>query len=299
MKRVVSISLGSSRRDHQAEVQFNGVRFQVERRGTDGDMKKMIAMVSELDGKVDAFGLGGIDLYVGTPGRRYIFRDAKNIVKAARKTPVVDGSGLKNTLERNTIKYLAEKLGWSFAEKKVLLISALDRWGMAETLAQYGSSLLIGDFMFTLGLPFPIRKLKTIDRVARILAPLVVQLPFSIVYPTGKKQDSSDGRLARYFNDKDIIAGDFNYIYKHMPRNMEGLKLITNTVTATDIDELRSRGVKTLVTTTPALNGRSFGTNVMEAVLVAYAGRDSELSPEEYNRLLAELKFVPRVEDLS
>lgn len=298
MKQVVSISLGSSRRDHKVEVEFNGVPFILERRGTDGDMNKMIAMIKELDGKIDAFGLGGIDLYIGLPGQRYIIRDGKKIVSAAKHTPIVDGSGLKNTLERTAIEYLKTELGWDFQGKKVLLISAMDRWGMAESLEQAGCQLLVGDLIFALGIPIPIRSLKTIRRVARVFAPLAVQLPFSVLYPTGKKQDASDGKFSRYFAGQDIIAGDFNYIYKHMPRDMAGQTVITNTVTADDVTELRKRGVKTLVTTTPVLNGRSFGTNVMEAVLVAYANGSGELEAKDYNALLTELNFVPRVEDL-
>lgn len=297
MKRVVSISLGSSRRNHKAEVDFKGVRFTVERIGTDGDMRKMISMISELDGQVDAFGLGGIDLFIGTPAHRYTLRDGKKIVAAAQKTPIVDGSGLKDTLERMTIQHL-QGMGWDFRGKSALLTSAMDRWGMAESLANAGCRLEIGDLVFALGIPLSMQKLSTLDRVARILAPIAVQLPFSILYPTGSKQDSSDGKYGRYFADKDIIAGDFNYIYKHMPTDMRGLVLITNTVTADDVEELRRRGVKTLVTTTPVLSGRSFGTNVMEALLVAYAGADGALSNDDYCRLLQQLNFVPRVENL-
>lgn len=298
MRRVVSISLGSSRRNHKAEVEFQGTRFSVERIGTDGSMAAMIALIKELDGKVDAFGLGGIDLHIGTPIHRYTFRDGKRIVAAAQKTPIVDGSGLKDTLERMTIEYLEEHLGWDFHGKKVLLTSALDRWGMAEALAQAGCSLQIGDLIFALGLPIPLKKLTTLHRVARILAPVAVQLPFKVLYPTGSTQDSSDGKFGRYFAGKDIIAGDFNYIYKHMPLDMKGLLLITNTVTADDVDELRRRGVKTLVTTTPVLNGRSFGTNVMEALLVAFAQARGALSKEEYYHLLRNLNFIPRIEHL-
>lgn len=53
-----------------------------------------------------------------------------------------------------------------------------------------------------------------------------------------------------------------------------------------------------VVTTTPELNGRSFGTNVMEAVLVALSGvKDRQLSSEEYVELLNRIGFKPRVID--
>ena len=109
MKQVVSISLGSSSRDHTAEIDLLGQTFLVKRIGTDGDLQKMIRFIEENDGKIDAFGLGGMDLYIQAVNRRYTLRDAQKVASAARITPILDGSGLKNTLERNVVEYLLRK----------------------------------------------------------------------------------------------------------------------------------------------------------------------------------------------
>src|SRR5690606_12502221 len=132
-----------------------GQRVRVERIGTDGDVDKAIALIRELDGEVDAFGMGGIDLYVWAGNRRYELRDARRIARAASKTPIVDGSGLKNSLERRIVTHLAETLDIRWPERKVLLVSAVDRFGMAEELAKTGCDMVIGDLMFVLGLPIP------------------------------------------------------------------------------------------------------------------------------------------------
>ena len=73
---MVSVSFGSSRRDAAAEVELLGERVLLERRGTDGDFQRALCLIQELDGKVDAIGLGGIDLYLFAGGRRYAIRDA-------------------------------------------------------------------------------------------------------------------------------------------------------------------------------------------------------------------------------
>ncbi len=74
---------------------------------------------------------------------------------------------------------------------------------------------------------------------------------------------------------------------------------MTNTVTEDDVTGLRRRGVEMLITSTPNLCGRSFGTNVMEAVLVALMGkRPEEIMPEDYLAMLDALNFTPRVEYL-
>ena len=64
MKRAVSVSLGSSKRDKAVEVELLGTTVHIERIGMDGDMEKAAQKFKELDGKVDAFGVGGADLGV-------------------------------------------------------------------------------------------------------------------------------------------------------------------------------------------------------------------------------------------
>jgi len=59
MKRAVSISLGSSSRNKTVDIQLLGETIRMERLGTDGDMQKAANLYAELDGKVDAFGVGG------------------------------------------------------------------------------------------------------------------------------------------------------------------------------------------------------------------------------------------------
>lgn len=299
MKRIVSVSIGSSERDHAAELELIGQRVRVERIGTDGDIDKAIALIRELDGKVDAFGMGGIDLYVWAGGRRYELRDAKRIARAAGRTPIVDGSGLKNSLERRIVSYLEDNMHIRWPERKVLLVSAVDRFGMAEELAKTGCDLIIGDLMFVLGLPVPLRSLGTFVRVARLLAPIVVQLPISVLYPTGEKQTATKPKFQKYYQWADVIAGDFHFIRRHMPDDLTGKTVITQTITKKDVDELKRRGVRLLVTSTPELNGRSFATNVIEALLIAVSGRGRELAPEEYLALIDELDLRPRIEQLN
>lgn len=300
MKKVVSVSLGSSKRNHLAVADFGGQTFSIERIGTDGDKKKAIELIRELDGKVDAIGMGGTDLYIFAGGRRYTFRESIKIAEAAKKTPIVDGSGLKNTLERRVVKILAEKHGMIFDAKPVLVVCAVDRFGLAEALVEANCNTVFGDLLFGLGLPIPIRTLGGLACLARIAAPIITKLPVSLFYPTGESQQQHEPRFTKYFTEADIVAGDFHYIRRHMPADLSGKTIITNTVTQDDEVLLKERGVKTLVTTTPDLGGRSFGTNVLEGVLVALAGKpQSELAARDYECLLDEIGLEPRIKQLS
>ena len=71
-----------------------------------------------------------------------------------------------------------------------------------------------------------------------------------------------------------------------MPDDMRGKVVVTNTTTPEDVAMFRECGVKYLVTTTPVLEGRSFGTNMMEAALVAACGRKQAGRLRQPGRLL-------------
>jgi hypothetical protein len=300
MKKIVSVSLGSSTRDHRAQVELLGETFDISREGVDGKLDRAIARVEDLDGTVDAIGLGGIDVYLYAGSKRFALRDGLRLLHAAKVTPVVDGSGLKNTLERNAVRFMQEDLQLDLRGKRVLMVSALDRFGMAQALVDAGADVLFGDFIFALDKDMAVRDLRTFEEMAEKYLPDACKLPFQFFYPTGKKQEKPpEPKYPQYYEEADIIAGDFHFMRQFMPDRLENKIVLTNTVTAQNIDELRDRGIRMLVTTTPDFQGRSFGTNVVEAALLALLGkRWEDVMPEDYERVLRELHLQPRVVDL-
>ena len=301
MKKVVSVSLGSSTRDHRAEATFLGEEFDISRVGTDGKLDAAIAMVRELDGHVDAIGLGGIDVYLYAGRHRYALRDGLRLLEAAKITPIVDGSGLKNTLERQAVGFMQSDLGIDLRGKRVLMVSALDRFGMAQAFVDAGADVLFGDFIFALDKDMPVRGLAEFEELAEKYLPDACKLPFQFFYPTGKKQEKPpEPKYPHYYEQAEIIAGDFHFMRQFMPDRLDGKIVLTNTVTAANVEDLAARGVKMLITSTPEIAGRSFGTNVLEAALLALLGKKwSEVTPADYERLLRELRLEPRVVRLS
>ncbi|HVF10594.1 MAG TPA: hypothetical protein VNA16_07320 [Abditibacteriaceae bacterium] len=289
--RVVSVSLGSASRDHRAHATLLGREFCIERRGTDGDLDKARDLIRELDGKVAAIGLGGIDLYVVAGQRRYVMRDAARLAAEAKSTPVVDGSGLKDTLERATVQRLRNDGIIDLHRKSVLLVSAVDRFGMAEEMVKVGARCVFGDLIFVLGIPIPLHSLSAVRRLGALILPLATRLPFKMLYPTGKKQEAIIKKHGDYYANAEVIAGDFLLIRRFLPDRLNGKTILTNTVTPRDIELLRERGAAQLITTTPEFDGRSFGTNVMEGIFVALGAR----RPEAYLELLRRLDWQPRV----
>ena len=298
MKHVVSVSLGSSKRDHAFETDFLGEHFLIERIGTDGNWDKAIQLIQDLDGKIDAFGMGGIDLYLYIAGKRYVIKDALRLLNAARKTPMVDGSGLKNTLERKCIMDVQQEGIYDLRGKNVLMVCAVDRFGMAEAFEEVGAKLTLGDFIYTLGVPLPLHSLKALGIFGGIAAPFVVKMPFDKLYPTGSEQDVIIPKYSKYYYKADVLAGDFNYIKRYLPEKLNGQLVITNTTTSDDMKLLKERGISKVITTTPDMGGRSFGTNVIEALMVTLLGKPVEkIRPEDYFLMLKEVDMKPGVVD--
>lgn len=299
MKRAVSISIGSSKRDSATELDLMGKHVRIERIGTDGDMGKAKQLYTELDGVVDAFGVGGTDLGLAVDGHYYTLHSVAGLVAGVKKTPVVDGGGLKNTLERRVAPAMHDYIGHALEPKRVLMTSGLDRWGMSSSFIDMGYECVFGDLMFGLGMPLPLKSAAALKRAAALLLPVVTRLPFEWIYPTGEKQEVCTPKYGEWFDWATVVAGDCHYIKRYMPPRLEGKVICTNTTTQEDVEAFRKAGVSYLVTTTPRLDGRSFGTNMMEAMMVAVSGEGRKLTDAELNALVDELGFTPNIEPLN
>lgn len=295
--RVVSVSRGSRRRDARIETSLLGRRLLLERRGVDGDLREAARLYRELAPEVDAFGLGGADLFFEVAGRRYPIRESVALARHAGDTPVVCGAGVKDTLERDAVARLEPIIGWR--GRRVLVTSAVDRYGMSEALHEHGAELLLGDLIYGLGIPVPLRSLERLRQVARVVLPVVTRLPVAWMYPTGAKQDVSvGGWRSRWVEEVEVVAGDYLFLGRYLPESLAGRTLLTNTTTGDDLERLRALGARRVVTATPRLEGRSLPANLLDAALVAIAGRHP-LSRADYRELLDEAALTPDVVELN
>jgi hypothetical protein len=294
MKRAVSVSLGSPKRDKKVTIQLKGEKILLERIGTGGDVARARRLFAELDGQVDALSVGGVDLYLRLGAREYPLRAALKLVEEVHHTPVVDGRGLKHTLERRVFELAEPLLGGRPRFACAFVPVAVDRLGLADAVSAVSERVVVGDLMVALGIPIPLHGVAQYRRVARLLLPLVSHFPMGMLF-YGSGGTEIEPRYERCWAASDLIAGDFMFMRKHMPDDLRGKTVLTNTTTPENIELLRARGVRRVITTTPRYEGRSFGTNLMEAALTAYAGLGRPLTDGELNALIDELALHPDV----
>lgn len=299
MKQVVSVSLGSPRRDFETEIETKFCSLSVRRIGTGGDFKRAAALLKNFDGKVDALGLGGVNLSLQAGHRRYKLRDGAKLAALVKRTPLVDGGGIKDTVERELIPFIQARAGWPRQGQTVLMVSALDRYGLAASLEQAGCRLIIGDALFALGLPLPFYSLAFFRAAACLTLPVLGRMPIGLLYPLGVKQEATAPRFEHLYRRADVIAGDFHFMRRHLPADLSGKNIITSTLTPEDVQELKKRGVVWLAAPGPSFQGRSLGSNVLEAVGVAILGKGSETRPALYPDLFKGIGWEPRLERLN
>lgn len=301
IKEVVSASIGSSRRDHRVEIEFRGERYIVRREGYDGDLERFAAGLTRLDNdpNVLAIGFGGFSEFLDAAGRRYYFRAVKPFARLVKNKALVDGTGMKGAFEADAVRFMREDLGLDLSDKKALVTSAVDRWGLAMALADSCREVSYGDLLFALDVPMMIHSKKALTAFVRAVAPIAFQLPYEWLYDYQTDDTHEPKRTAytdKLYADHDIIAADYKYVVKYMPPDMTGRWVVTNTTTAADAEYLRERGIELLVTTTPVLEGRSFGTNVMEALMVASEGAKGPLDGKRYLEIMRGEGYGPGVQ---
>jgi hypothetical protein len=304
MKKIVSVSVGSPTRDHKTQVEFLGEMCELSREGTNGDFEKAIELYKQYDGNIDAFGVGGAEFFLEVGKRKYYFRDIKRIRRAIKVSKVGDGNGIKGILAQRALVALEEHLnqsGETLKGKKALKTNAVDRYQMAEALVNAGMDVSFGDFYFALGIPLLIKSLLGVRIIAAILLPVITNLPYMWFYPLGAQQEKEpENKYPKLYADNEVFAGDFLQIRHYLPPDMSGKIIVTNTTTAANVEMLRERGVRILVTTTPRLEGRSFGTNVMEATMRSLIDKpDDEITREDFIEIIDRIPLKPNIEVLN
>jgi len=93
MIQVLSVSLGSSARDHTVELALLGRHLRVRRLGCDGDPRRALDLYRQYDGRVDAFGVGGAELDLRVGGRTDPLAYGRRIRRVVRHTPLADPPG--------------------------------------------------------------------------------------------------------------------------------------------------------------------------------------------------------------
>jgi predicted amino acid dehydrogenase len=303
MKRIVSISLGASARDYRFTTTILGQHIEIHRIGTDGDTARATALIRAYDGTVDAIGLGGLTPVFRVGAARYPHQEALHIAAQARRTPVVDGGVLKATLERWAVAQAARSDPSLLRYQRILLTSGIERYQLASALTQYESQIRCADPWVHSGLSFlPLpRSLEQLELYAATTLPILALLPYRFIHPVARGREERDERAVASFNWATVIAGDFAFIRRFAPQDLSGKTIITDDPSPAEIEDLRARGVLTLITMTPPLSTeRPFvATDVLEAIVTAITESNRQPGEAEVLDFISAAGWNPTIQHLN
>jgi predicted amino acid dehydrogenase len=272
--------------------------------GTGGDPDRAGACIAEYDGKVDAIALEGFaaQLKLGTESRVHAIGAA--LKSATARTPIVDGSGVRDGLERWAVMLADRAQPGIFAQKIVLMTPGLNHAGLIDELNKHSRTIRYADPFVFFNLPdFPlvgglVGGKQTLGRAASLTLDRLYDAPFRRLHPLAGTPHAH--RPESPFHSADILAGDIGAIRRYAPALLERKTIVVEYATADDLEDLRERGVSIVVTLMPSLDGKGelgqWSAATIEAIFAALRPDPTvPLSEDVYLDLMANLEWTPAI----
>lgn len=301
MKRVMSIHINEG--DDTIGTSFMDEEIHLRWIGCGGDPERARTLIAEFDGKVDAIGLDALPAGLELGQSRREHAAGASLKEAARFTPVVDGSGIRNALERWGVTLADEAQPGIFSGKRILLVPGLNHNGLAHGLARYSKHIRYADPVVYFAMPdFPgVGARQTLEQVAGRTLDQLVEAPFRRITP----QPGMPGtpRSPDPFLWADVLAGDIGAIRRYAPKELRRKIVVVNASSEEDLQDLRARGVSIVITLIPDLNRsgarRGVKEGTVEAILAALRpNHAAPLTEDTYLDMLADLEWSPDIQYL-
>ena len=99
MKKVVTVSLGSSQQDFTFQTDFLGERFEISRLGADDDTTKAWELMRRHQASADAIGLGEIGDHYQVGQSTLVNKETRRLLKVVTRVPATTGATLRRLLQ--------------------------------------------------------------------------------------------------------------------------------------------------------------------------------------------------------
>ncbi|MBX3637533.1 MAG: saccharopine dehydrogenase NADP-binding domain-containing protein [Rubrivivax sp.] len=295
MKKVTTVSLGSSKQDFSFETDFLGHRFQVRRLGADDDIGRAWELMRRQQAEVDAIGLGevGDHYHVGQDTR--INKETQRLLKVVTRVPATTGAKLRRLLQVRAVRQVHNRLGQYFKNNLVLFLSGMRNYDMAAAMADYTPNLKFADALAQTGAPAMLSSLTQLELYARGSDFALSGRPGEMLEAAlaGFKRSRIGAEVAR----SHVIVGTFHELKEvGNPKNLAGKTVITSAVDDERLAFFKRCHVNLVVDVSPQLFERVVGTNVIEAMILAALGKPTEaVSEEDFGEIIDELDIQPRL----
>jgi predicted amino acid dehydrogenase len=295
MKKVITVTLGSSKKDFEFKTRFLGQEFSVQRLGADRDSSKAWELMRRQQANADAIALSDtVDHYhVGL--RTVVNKESQRLMQVVTRVPVTTGASLRRLLQVRAVRHVQKELGHYFNNNLVLFLSGMRNYDMAVALSEYTRNLSFADPVFHAGSPLLLSSLEQLELYAKgkELIPDIVPGEFlKSVLKTVKNKIVANA-VAR----SHVIVGTFREIQAVAAGgNLEGKTLITSAIDDDALAFFTKHKVNLVVDVSPKLFDKVVGISTITAMILASMDKpESEVSDHDFEEIINELDIKPRL----
>jgi predicted amino acid dehydrogenase len=299
MKKVVNVTLGSSENDYQFETKFLGHDFSIQRVGANKDEGKVWELLRLMQTKADVIGLGMLRDHYDVGSHRFVEHGTKDLMKVVTRVPVTSGAKLGYKLQARAVKYVQKELVNYFNNQRVLFLSGMLNYEMAQMMSEYTKNIRYADALMHDFKPKLIDSLSELEEYAVKSHEHYSSKPKELHkhLQHGTDSNSRKEKVSSYIDKAQVIVGTFPLLERFgSVENLEGKTVITSSISKSREEFFKACKVNLVVDVSPMLFEQSVGVSTIEAMILAALGTTSEdLSGDDLDEILDELDVKPRL----
>ncbi len=294
-KQVVTVTLGSSKRDFSFETEFLGHPFQVRRLGADGDTNKAWDLMRRHQAKADAIGLGEVGDHHHVGQDTVTNRETQRLLKVVTRVPVTTGARLRRLLQVRAVRYVQNHLGNYFNNNLVLFLSGIRNYDMAVALSDYTPNLKFADALAQTGAPKMLTSLRQLELYARGSDWVLSGKPGELLESALSGLKSK--LMVREVAKAHVVVGTMAELKAvGRPGNLAGKTIITSAVDDEAFAFFKDCEANLVIDVSPQLFEHVVGINVIEAMILATLRKAHEVvSDDDLAEIIDELDIRPRL----
>lgn len=303
MKKIISISLGTSERDYETTTRFLGKDFFIKRMGTDGDANEMVELIYDWEEQADAIGLAGIK-FPSALGfkQKTLNRDVRiKELSSQLKIPVTTGEAFRHVAQEWVARYVQETQKNFFTNARVLVLSGMTDYSIASVINGYTDNIQFADPVFDHGIPKFINSLSDMELYAKGIHDVLSMSPARVLTSSLPLVDEWNKYILRKAMQKATVIvvpyeGFYNYLGKCTPEELGGKIILTSTAYSDRVEFLKTRGVDVIVDATPQILDRMVQVDVLEAMIIAaLEKKETKLNNDDLLEVISEQGIRPKL----
>jgi predicted amino acid dehydrogenase len=295
MKKIVTVSLGSSKQNFSFDTEFLGQKFRVQRVGANDDTTQAWELMRRHQATADAIGLGEIGDHWHVGQSTVVNKETKRLLKVVTRVPATTGATLRRLMQVRAVRHVQHTLGQYFNNNIVLFLNGMRNYDMALALSDYTPNLNFADALAQTGAPALLTSLQQLELYAKGHDWALTGRPGEML--EAALSGFKNRRIAAAVAKSHVIVGTFHELKQvGSPANLEGKTVITSAVDDERLAFFKHCKVNLVIDVSPQLFERVVGTNVIEAMILASLDKPAEeVSDDDFNEILDELKVQPRL----